>query len=194
MASVRTAALVPGHITELLVRWQTGQVAALDDLLPLVYRELKALARQHLRRERSGHTLQPTALVHEAFLRLVDQRRVTWRDRGHFLAIAAQCMRRVLVDHARRRSAQKRGADPILVALDPEIRVPDASEILALDEILVVLESLDSRQHRIVELRYFAGLSIEEIAATLGLSPSTVKREWATARAWLRRELHGSQR
>ncbi|MGE3844473.1 MAG: sigma-70 family RNA polymerase sigma factor [Vicinamibacterales bacterium] len=184
----------PGQITELLVRWQAGQGTALDDLLPLVYRELKDLARAHLKRERAGHTLQPTALVHEAFLRLIEQKRVAWRDRSHFLAIAAQCMRRVLVDHARRRAAQKRGADPVLVALDSDVRVPGASDVLALDDALKVLEQLDARQHRVVELRYFAGLGIEDIASTLNMSPSTVKREWATARAWLRRELFRAPR
>lgn len=180
-----------GQVTELLLRWQTGQDDALGELLPLVYRELKTLARSYLKRERSGHTLQPTALVNEAFLRLVDQRRVTWQSRGHFFAIAAQCMRRVLVDHARRRVASKRGSDPVVVQLDDEmaVTIPSAERLVALDDALRSLEELDSRQSRIVELRYFGGLSLEEVADSVQLSLATVKRELATARMWLQREL-----
>jgi RNA polymerase sigma factor (TIGR02999 family) len=191
----RAAGASPGEVTALLRRWQTGQHDALDDLLSLVYRELKALARTQLKRERSGHTLQPTALVHEAFLRLVDQRRVDWRDRGHFYAIAAQAMRRVLVDHARRRLAQKRGAGPDLVALGPglDVSVPEPVRLLALDDALCALAALDPRQAGIVELRYFGGLSVEDIASALGVSAATVKREWASARLWLQRELRRDQ-
>lgn len=178
-------------MTELLLRWQTGHEDALGELLPLVYRELKTLARSYLRRERSGHTLQPTALVNEAFLRLVDQRRVSWQNRGHFFAIAAQCMRRVLVDHARRRVADKRGSDPVMVQLDEEmaIAVPSAERLVALDSALRGLERLDPRQSRIVELRYFGGLSLEEVADAVEVSLATVKRELTTARLWLQREL-----
>ncbi len=181
----------PGQVTELLLRWQSGHDEALGELLPLVYRELRTLARSYLSRERQGHTLQPTALVNEAFLRLVDQRRVTWQSRGHFFAIAAQCMRRVLVDYARRRVATKRGSDPVILQLDDEmaVSIASAARVVALDDALQSLERLDPRQSRIVELRYFGGLSIEEVADAVEISPATVKRDLATARLWLQREL-----
>ena len=159
--------------------------------MPLVYDELRRLAGGYLRRERVGHTLSPTALVHEAFLRLVDQNSVTWIGRSHFFGIAAQAMRRVLVDHARRRSAKKRSRQ-LEVTLDPELNVADdaaAGEILAVDEALARLAELDPRPARLVELRYFAGLSIAEAADVLEISSATAKRDWALARAWLQREI-----
>jgi RNA polymerase sigma factor (TIGR02999 family) len=179
-------------VTGLLRRWEEGDKEALEELMPLVYGELRRLAAHYLRIERSGHTLQPTALVHEAYLRLVDQRRVAWQNRAHFFGIAAQMMRRVLVDHARRRAAGKRDAATYRIA--PEGAEPGAEadrelEILALHDALTGLERLDARQARIVELRFFGGLSVEETAEAAGVSTATVKREWRTARAWLRREL-----
>jgi RNA polymerase sigma factor (TIGR02999 family) len=156
-----------------------------------MYGELKAMAAAQLRQERSDHTLNPTALVHEAFLKLVDQRGNTWQNRSHFMAVAAQAMRRVLVDHARRRVARKRGRQH-LVTLDPDLASPGAgssAEVLAVDEALDRLATVDARQAHLVELRYFVGLSIEETAEVLGVSPATVKRDWALARAWLHREL-----
>jgi RNA polymerase sigma factor (TIGR02999 family) len=187
---------MPDHdrqdVTRLLKAWSDGDQHALDDLLPVVYAEVRRLARSYLRRERSDHTLQPTALVHEAYLRLVDQRDVRWQNRAHFFGIAAQIMRRILVDHARMRHAGKRGNGLAPVALDDAMQVaaPDADlDVVALDEALETLAELDPRQARIVELRYFGGLSIEETGEIVNLSPATVKREWAAARAWLRREL-----
>jgi RNA polymerase sigma factor (TIGR02999 family) len=157
--------------------------------MPLVYTELRKLAASYLRVERPDHTLQPTALVHEAYLRLVDQRSVNWQNRAHFFGIAAQMMRRILVDHARRRQAAKRdGATYRLYTSEEEATARDP-ELLALDEALSGLEALDARQARIVELRFFGGLTVEETAEVAGVSPATVKREWRTARAWLAREI-----
>jgi RNA polymerase sigma factor (TIGR02999 family) len=180
----------PGAITGLLAAWSGGEPAALERLMPIVHRELRAIASLHLRRERRAHTLQPTALVNEAFLRLVDQRRVRWESRGHFFAVAATTMRRVLVDHARRRRARKRGAEPerqgldaVRIAVDPEV------DLLDLERVLGRLEAVDPGLVRIVELRVFAGCTVEETAEALGVSPSTVKREWRTAQVWLRSEL-----
>ena len=178
-------------ITELLVDWSKGDQAALDRLAPLVYDELRRMARTYLRGERPDHTLQATALVNEAYLRLVDQRRVTWQNRAHFFGIASQMMRRILVNHAVARAAAKRGAGAERLRLGEAAGLaagPDA-ELIALDEALKELEKLDQRQSRIVELRYFGGLSLEETAEALGLSRATVKREWATARLWLRHQL-----
>lgn len=179
------------RITDLLVAWGDGQREVLDDLLPLVYGELRRLASSYLQRERDGHTLRPTALVHEAYLRLVDQRRVRWRNRAHFYGIAAQIMRRVLVDYARARGAARRGggAERIPLAEDQASVEPRDVEILALDAALGRLAALDTRQARLVELRYFGGLSIEETAEALSISPATVKRDWTMARAWLHRAL-----
>jgi len=180
-----------GAGTLLLRAWGRGDVQARDDLFQLVHRDLRARAAACLRRERRDHTLQPTALIHEAYLRLVDQDRVDWQNRAHFLAIAAKMMRRVLVDHARRRNAVKRPANTLRVALDDQVGSvePIACEVLALHAALDELERLDERQARIVELRYFAGMSEEEIAAAIGVSRSSVTRDWQMARAWLFRYL-----
>lgn len=184
-----------GEITRLLLRWRSGDEAALAALLPLVYQELRVLALSHLRQERSGHTLQKTALVHEAFLRLVDQRDVDWQCRAQFFGIASQSMRRILVEHARRRSAKKRGERAEHVDLDAIVSaglepvVADEVDFEAIDTALRKLESFDASQGKLVELRFFGGLSIEETAEVTGVSPATVKREWASARAWLQREL-----
>lgn len=191
-----------GVITKLLLEWNDGSDAALAALLPLVYDELRRLAELQLRRERSGHTLQRTALVHEAFLRLVDQRQVDWRGRSQFYALAAQAMRRVLVDHARRHAAQKRGGNAIRVDLDDdhgdiELEIADGTDpradVVAIDDALRRLEALDARQGKLVELRFFGGLNIEDTARALGVSPATVKRDWTSARAWLHRELDASR-
>ena len=178
-------------ITQLLIDWNNGRDGALQDLLPLVYGELRRLAAQRLRRERPDHTLQPTALVHEAYIRLVDQTRVRWQNRAHFYGVAAHVMRRILVDRARARKADKRGAGWERVTLVSD-RTPTASpdvDVLALDDALKRLAALDPQQERIVELRYFGGLTLDETAEVMGISTATVKREWAIARAWLRAEL-----
>ncbi len=182
----------PGEVTGLLAAWNEGDPAAVERLMPLVYAELHRIAERQFRRERAGHTLQPTAVVHEAYFRLVDQTRVTWKNRGHFFAIAAQAMRRILIDHARAREADKRGGREDRVALDVGIASPepfDDVDLLALDEALGRLKALDDGQARIVELRFFGGLSIEETAEAMETSPSSVKREFRSARAWLFREL-----
>jgi len=178
------------HITELLQRWQSGNREALDELMPLVYEELRAIAARHLARERPNRTLQTTALVNEAYVKLVDQRRVDWRNRAHFFAIAARLMRRILLDDARRRQRHKRGdgvADvPIDEAVQAESPDPvDIDDVIALDRALQELERIDPNQGRIVELRFFGGLTVEETAAVMDTSPATVKREWAMAKAWL---------
>lgn len=180
-------------ITQMLHRWHAGDEAAQDDLLAEIYPELRRIAAAQLRRERAGHSLRPTALAHDVYLRLHDQRRVTWQNRAHFLAIAARLTRRLLIDHARRRAAWKRGFDVQPVSLD-EIDVAGAdvarkTDLLALDDALHGLALLDQRQARVVELRFFGGLSIEETAAVLGTSPATIKREWVTARLWLFEQL-----
>jgi RNA polymerase sigma factor (TIGR02999 family) len=180
-----------GDITALLGQWQGGSQSALDQLTPLVYRELRRLAQSYLRRERPGHTLQGTALVHEAYLRLVDQRQVQWRDRSHFFALSAELIRRILVDHARSKMAEKRGGDQVKLSLEEgmDAPVPGDLDLIALDDALQVLARTDFQQSRIVELRYFAGLSIEETADVLHISPATVKRDWVIAKAFLRREM-----
>jgi RNA polymerase sigma factor (TIGR02999 family) len=181
-------------VTELLRAWGAGDAGASEALVPLVYAELRRQARRALRREREGHTLQATALVHEAWLRLDGQHDMPWESRTQFLAVAAQMMRRVLVDHARTRRALKRGGGGTHVTLghaDHAIAAPDQVDVLALDDALARLAILDPRKARLVELRYFAGLSIPEAAAALGVSLATVGREWAVARMWLRRELEG---
>ncbi len=179
-------------VTRLLEDLPDGDDRIVDQVLPLVYRELHRLARIHLHRERAGHTLQPTALVHEAYLRLVDQTQVTWQGRRHFLAVASLAMRRLLVDHARALAATKRGGDrerlPLTIGLSMAID-DRAEEIIAVDELLEKLAVFDERAARVVECRFFAGLSIEDTASALDLSPMTVKRAWRLARAWLRREL-----
>jgi RNA polymerase sigma factor (TIGR02999 family) len=181
----------PGAGTLLLQAWGRGDLQARDELFDLVHRDLRARAAACLRRERRDHSLQPTALIHETYLRLVDQDRVDWQNRAHFLAIAARMMRRVLVDHARRRLAIKRPAQALRVALDDDVgRVePVPCDVLALHAALEELELLDDRQAQIVELRYFAGMSEDEIAAALGVSRSSIRREWQMARAWLYRRL-----
>lgn len=179
-------------ITELLVAWSGGDRAALDDLMPAVYDELRRLAAAHLSRERPENTLRRTGLVHEAYVKLVDQKRVRWQNRAHFFAVAARLMRRIVIDHARARGAQKRGRGAALSLDDaPEVAVHDEADVLRLDEALERLTALDARQGRIVELRYFGGLSIAEAAEVLELSPATLKREWSMAKAWLAEALGG---
>ena len=182
----------PGEVTDLLRRVRDGQAGAADELVRLVYQELRRIAGACMRGERPGHTLQPTALIHEAWLRLADQTRVEWRDRTHFYGIAAQMMRRVLVDHARARLAEKRGAGGAQFSLDGveiESTPLKLEEILAVDEVLSRLREFDEQQAQIVEMRYFAGMTVGETATALGLSSRTVDREWALASAWLRVEL-----
>jgi RNA polymerase sigma factor (TIGR02999 family) len=182
------------HITQLLLDWSEGNRAALERLTPLVYGELHRLAHHHMNRERAGHTLQTSALVNEAFLRLVDQRNVKWNNRAHFFAIAAQMMRRILVDYARSHLYAKRGAGAVHVSLDRVGLVSNepAAEVAALDEALTKLGSIDPQQARVVELRFFGGLTIKETAEVMGISVDMVKREWSTAKAWLYREMTGN--
>lgn len=182
----------PGTVTRLLLDWTKGDRAALDKLVPLVYAELRRLAGRQLQRERPDHTLQPTALVHEAYLRLVDERGLHVHGRAHFLAIAARVMREILVDHARRRGRAKRGGGEPKLALDSAAvpTDPQPVDVIALDEALTRLSVVDPQQSRIVELRFFGGLTIEETAGVLEVSPATIKREWGMAKAWLYRELH----
>lgn len=178
-------------VTVLLKEWTGGKREALDRLMPLVYDELRGLASSYLRGERMGHTLQSTALVNEAFLRMVNQREVEWQNRAHFFGIAAQMLRRVLVDHARGRRAEKRGSGALALPLEEGFAVPKQREwdVVAVDDALTSLAKLDEQQARIVELRFFGGLTIEETAAAMGISASTVNREWLTAKAWLTREI-----
>jgi RNA polymerase sigma-70 factor (ECF subfamily) len=182
----------PEGITQLLIRWSGGDQAALDKLMPLVYSELRRLANNYLRRERQGHTLQPTALVNEAYLRLIDQRTANWQNRAQFYGIAAQLMRRILVDHARQHKAAKRGGSDqqrlSITSADGLAAKPDL-DVLALHEALEELAALDPQQGRIVELKFFGGLSIEETAEVMHLGHATVERDWKMARAWLRRKL-----
>jgi len=181
----------PQQVSQLLVAWGGGDRAALEELMPLVYEELRRLARQCMSRERPGHTLQTSALVNEAYLRLVDQKNIRWRDRAHFFGIAARLMRQVLVDYARRRRYAKRGGDARRVPLDEAMIVSEerAADVVALDAALNSLAEIDPRQSQIVELRFFGGLSIEETAEILAVSPGTVMREWTLAKAWLRRAI-----
>ena len=182
----------PTNVTQLLQEWSGGSGEALDRVIPIIYEELRARAAGYLRRERPGHTLQPTALVHEAYLRLADARGVPWQSRAHFFAIAATLMRRILVDHARKRSASKRGGSGVRLTLDEGLAVTDGTDgvdLVAVDEALDRLATLDAQQAQVVELRFFSGLSVEETAEALGVSPRTVKRDWGVAKAWLHREL-----
>jgi RNA polymerase sigma factor (TIGR02999 family) len=181
----------PGDVTALLIAWSGGDREALQKLLPLVYGDLRQRAESYLRKERAGHTLQPTALVNEAYLKLVDQKRVRWRSRAHFFAVAARAMREVLVDYARRHRAARRGGGSTRVGLDESVAAaaPPSLDLLALDLALDRLASLDERQSRLVELRVFAGLTIDEAAEAMGISPATVSREWKHAEAWLHREM-----
>lgn len=180
-------------ITELLLDWRKGDSLALEQLIPLVHGELRRMARNYMRRQSPGHTLQTTALLNEAYLRLVDSNRVNWQDRNHFYAVSAQLMRRVLVDSARRRNSLKRGGDQVMVTLDDhaDVAVERQDDLLALDEAMNRLAELNRRQSQIVEMRYFGGLNEEEIAQILGVSSRTVRRDWNLARAWLFRELKG---
>ena len=179
------------EITQLLVDLSEGDEQALDHLMPLVYEELQQMAHFHLRKERADHTLNTTALVHEAYLKLVDQRRVQWQNRGHFFALASMAMRRILVNHARKRGRQKRGGDAIKLSLDDVFVMSDerADEIVALDEVLEQLAGINERAARVVECRFFGGLTIEETGLALDVSPMTVKRDWRLAKTWLRRAL-----
>jgi RNA polymerase sigma factor (TIGR02999 family) len=178
-------------VTGLLLSWRQGDANALDRLVPLVYDELRRVARRHLRREQPGHALQPTALVHEVYLRLVDVDRLALKNRTHFFAVAAKLMRQILVDHARRQRADKRGGEVTMVSLDDASPAsqPAGVDVLALDQALETLSALDARQCRVVELRFFAGLNIDEAADALEISPATVERDWALAKAWLYRRL-----
>ena len=181
----------PEEITGLLLAWGNGDKAALDRVIPLVYQELRRLAHRQMRRERAGDTLQTTALVNEAYLRLVDYERMQPRDRAHFLAIAAQAMRRILIERARSRHSAKRGSGAQQVSLDQAADVSDerAADVLALDQALTQFAAIDPRKSQIVELKYFGGLTIEETAEVLGVSAPTVERDWHTARIWLHREI-----
>ncbi len=183
------AASPPQEVTQLLVAWGSGDEAALDELMPLVYEELRRLAHQCMSRERPGHTLHTSALVNEAYLRLVDGKKIHWQDRAHFFGIAARLMRQILVDYARRRRYAKRGSDARRVPLDEAMIVSEerAADVVALDDALKSLAEIDPRKSQIVELRFFGGLSIEETAEILAVSPGTVMRDWTLAKAWLRR-------
>jgi RNA polymerase sigma factor (TIGR02999 family) len=178
-------------VTALLMDWSQGNKDALERLTPLVYDELRRIAARYLRKERSDHTLESTALANEAYLRLVDQSKIQWQNRAHFFGVAAQMIRRILVDYARARNTDKRGKGAPQLSLDEAIGVPEhkSVELIALDDALKQLGELDEQQSKIVELRFFVGLSIEETAEVLGISPATVKREWTSAKAWLFREL-----
>ena len=178
-------------VTDLLVHWREGDQEALNKLIPLVYDELHKLASRYLRRERRDHTLQTTAVVHEAYLKLVNQRDANFENRLHFFAVAAQIMRRILVDYARRHHASKRGGDLYKLSLDEALVTSEekGADLLALDEALERLAAIDQRQSRVVELRVFAGLTLEETAQALNISPSTVRREWSMAKAWLHRQI-----
>jgi RNA polymerase sigma factor (TIGR02999 family) len=181
----------PRDLTALLVKWRNGDRSALDQMTPLLYDELRRLARHFLASERSDHTLQPTALVHEAYLRLIDQHSVDWRNRAHFLAMAATMMRRILINHAQAHNAAKREGSAEVVSLEDAFGIftDPRVDLLHLNTALDRLSGLDPQQGRVVELRYFGGLSIEETAEALGISPATVKREWSTARLWLMQQM-----
>lgn len=181
-------------ITPLLIRWSEGDQTARDALLPLVYDELRRMARGYLREERAGHTLQPTAIVHEAYLRLVDQQTVNWQSRAQFFGLAASLMRNILVDYARRRQTQKRGGElvPLTLSEADQVSASPELDVLALEEALSRLAALKPRHARLVELRYFGGLTIAETAAVLGVSHTTVEQDWTFARAWLGHHLRGS--
>ncbi len=183
----------PNQVTELLIRWRGGDREALDALMPLVYEELRQVARAYLQAERPEHTLQSTALVHEAYVRLVGQALPQWQNRAHFFAVAAQIMRQILVDYARSHRAAKRGSGVCRLTLEDAIDLPGQQnlDVVALDDALKILATMDPQQSRIVELRFFAGLTVEDTSEALGISPATVKRSWTSARAWLHREMTG---
>jgi RNA polymerase sigma factor (TIGR02999 family) len=184
--------MAEADVTNLLIDWNQGDQSALDRLIPVVYDELHRLAARCISREGPGHTLQSTAVVHEAYLKLVDQQRVHWQNRTQFFAVAAQLIRRILVDHARTAKAYKRGGAARKISLDENIGVMDSRDLdlVALDDAMAALAQFDPQQSRVIELRFFAGLTIEETAEALGISPATVKRDWVTARAWLFNELN----
>ena len=181
------------HVTELLLAWGRGERSALDELVPIVHHELRRLARLQLRGERINHTLQTTALVNEAFIRLVDLRRIRWQDRAHFLSLSARLMRRILVDHARSRNYQKRGGGAVNVTFEDTLvaSAERGTDLVALDDALEALARVDARKSQVVELRFFGGLSVEETAEALKVSPETVLRDWRLAKAWLLREVSG---
>lgn len=183
----------PENITELLASYGRGNKESLDQLMPIVYDELRRQAARYLRREQAGHTLQTTALIHEAYVRLVDQRNMQWQNRAHFFGIAAQMMRRILVDHARSKKRVKRGGSEIRVSLDDANVAAKGQDldVVALDQALERLAQIDEQQSKVVELRFFSGLSVEETAEVMSISKSTVKRDWSMAKAWLHRELSG---
>ena len=185
----------PATVTELLHAWSDGDKTALDQLVPVVYDELRRQASRYLRREAAGHTLQTTALVNEAYLRLVDQKNIRWQNRAQFFGIAAQLMRRILVDHARAKHRAKRGGRDVRVTLDDAFAIAANQEIdlIALDAALDRLAQIDEQQSKVVEMRFFSGLNVEETAAALGVSPATVKRDWNVAKAWLYREMTGER-
>lgn len=185
----------PQQVTQLLVAWGDGDGAALDQLMPLVHEELRRLAHHYMRGEAPGHTMQTSALVNEAYLRLVDQTNPHWQNRAHFFAISAQLMRQILVDYARKRRSRKRGGDVRQVSLDEEMIVSEErlANVVALDDALKSLAGIDPRKSQIIELRFFGGLSIEETAEVLAVSPGTVMRDWTLAKAWLRREIAGDE-
>lgn len=186
------SALKPQEVTQKLQAWSEGNSEALDELLPIVYDELHKQAARYLRRERSDHTLQTTALIHEAYLKLVEQKNVRWQNRAQFFGIAAQLMRRVLIDYARTKHREKRGGNDVKLTLDAAALVATKErsvDLMALDEVLTRLAAIDEQQSRIVELRYFGGLNIEETAEALHISPATVKRDWQMAKAWMHHEL-----
>lgn len=185
----------PQNVTQLLISWGSGDKEALDKLLPVVYDELRKQAARYLRRERVGHTLQTTALIHEAYLRLVDQKNVHWQNRAQFFGLAAQLMRRILVDHARTKKRAKRGGSDIRVSLTGAkvLAKSEDLDVVALDEALDRLAQIDEQQSKIVELRFFSGLTVEETAEVLSISPATVKRDWSMAKAWLHRELSSNE-
>ena len=186
----------PQQITERLSAWSSGDAAALDDVIRAVYQELRRMAGHYLRMENPGNSLQPTALVHEAYLRLVDQTRVSWQNRSHFFGVAAQMMRRILVDHARTKHRDKRGGTATKLPLDEALDLSQAraGDLVALDDALESLAEIDERKSRVVELRFFGGLSVEETAEVLGVSPQTVLRDWKLAKAWLYQNIKGEAR
>jgi RNA polymerase sigma factor (TIGR02999 family) len=186
----------PHELTQLLIDWGNGSQNALEQLFPLVYQELRRMAHRYMRRERPGHSLQTTAVVHEAYLRLIDQKHVQWQNRAHFFAIAAQMMRRILITHAQSHAYAKRGGGTLKVSLDEAaiLSKERAGELIALDEALTGLTAIDPRRSQVVELRFFGGLTNEEIAEVLKVSPNTVIRDWNVAKAWLYREMSKEQR
>jgi RNA polymerase sigma factor (TIGR02999 family) len=185
-------ATLPNEVTQLLIDWSRGDKAALEQLIPLVHAELRRLARHYMGRENPGHTLQTSALINEAYIRLVDQQDVPWQNRAHFFAVSAQVMRHILIDHARSHAYAKRGGGARQVPFDEAVALNDqrADELVALDDALNMLAAMDTRKSQIIELRFFGGLSIEETAEAMKISPITVTREWRSAKAWLRREMN----